>query len=87
MKTITRYNVVFFLFVMLTGATGQAADQPAPADTAAVVNGKAITQNALTFETQRFLEQMARQGQVPGEDMMPQVRKDVLSRMIEGELL
>ena len=88
MKIIKRYGVVFSVFTLLIGAAAvQAADQPAPADAAAVVNGTVITQNALNFETQRFLEQMARQGQVPGEDMMPQVRKDVLSRMIEEELL
>lgn len=87
MQTITRYVAIVLLFILSAGpvAVG-AADQAAPG-TAAVVNGTVITQEALDFETQRFLEQMARQGQVPGEEMMPQVRGEVLDRMIEEELL
>jgi len=88
MKTTTHYKL--FLVVctlLLIPLAGWAQDQPAAADAAAVVNGSVITQKALSFETQRFMEQMARQGQVPGEDMLPQVRENVLNRMIEEELL
>ena len=47
----------------------------------------AISQKALDFETQRTIEQMARQGNVPDEEMLPRLRKDVLGRMIDEELL
>jgi peptidyl-prolyl cis-trans isomerase C len=64
------------------------AEEQAPSgDPAAVVNGEAITREALEFETQRMIEQLARQGQVPNEEMMPQLREEVLNRMIEEELL
>ncbi len=88
MKT-TRYTSIYFIIfsLLLIPLTGWAADQSTPADAAAVVNGSVITQQALTFETQRFMEQMARQGQVPNEAMMPQMRENVLNRMIEEELL
>jgi peptidyl-prolyl cis-trans isomerase C len=88
MKTMT-YGRLFVIFLMLflIPLTGWAQEQPAPDDTAAVVNGVVITKKALTFETQRFVEQMARQGQVPNEEMMPEVRENVLNRMIEEELL
>ena len=88
MKTTTYARMFFLIFsLLLIPLTGWAADQPKPADAAAVVNGSVITQEALLFETQRVMEQMARQGQVPDEAMMPQMRENVLNRMIEEELL
>ena len=88
MKTATYASMCFMIFsLLLIPFTGWAADQPKPGDAAAVVNGSVITQEALAFETQRFMEQMARQGQVPNEEMMPQMRENVLNRMIEEELL
>jgi peptidyl-prolyl cis-trans isomerase C len=88
MKTTTYYTILLMIFSLLFSPFAVwAAEQPAPADAAAVVNGSVITQEALSFETQRVMEQMARQGQVPNEAMMPQMRENVLSRMIEEELL
>lgn len=88
MKISIRSMVIFLLIsLMLVPAWTLAASEPAPEDPAAVVNGTTITQKALTFETQRMIEQMARQGQVPNEEIMPKVREDVLNRMIEEELL
>jgi peptidyl-prolyl cis-trans isomerase C len=88
MKTRMRSMVIFlFVSLMLVPVWTLAADTPAPEDPAAVVNGTTITQKALAFETQRMIEQMARQGQVPNEEIMPKVREDVLNRMIEEELL
>jgi peptidyl-prolyl cis-trans isomerase C len=88
MKISIRSMVIFLLInLMLVPAWTLAADEPTPEDPAAVVNGTTITQKALTFETQRMLEQMARQGQVPNEEIIPKVREDVLNRMIEEELL
>jgi len=88
MKTTTYTQLVLVICILLLiPLAGWAQDQPSPTDTAAMVNGSVITQKALSFETQRFMEQMARQGQVPGEDMLPEVRKNVLNRMIEEELL
>lgn len=88
MKTSMRTMVIFlFASLMLVPVEAGASDQPAPGDPAAVVNGTTITQKALAFETQRMIEQMARQGQVPNEEIMPKVREDVLNRMIEEELL
>jgi peptidyl-prolyl cis-trans isomerase C len=88
MKSSMRSMVIFlFASLMLVSVGAGAADQPAPGDPAAVVNGTTITQKALAFETQRMIEQMARQGQVPNEEIMPKVREDVLNRMIEEELL
>jgi len=81
--------MIIFLFssLMLVPVWTLAADTPVLEGPAAVVNGTTITQEALTYETQRMIEQMARQGRVPNEEIMPQMRKDVLSRMIEEELL
>jgi len=79
--------IVLFACLMLAPVWSLAADKPEPEDPAVVVNGTTITQKALAFETQRMIEQMARQGQVPNEEIMPQVREDVLNRMIEEELL
>ncbi len=88
MKSSMRSMVIFlFASLMLAPVWSLAADKPVSEDPAAVVNGTAITQKALVFETQRMIEQMARQGQVPNEEIMPQVREDVLNRMIEEELL
>jgi peptidyl-prolyl cis-trans isomerase C len=88
MKISIRSTVIFlFISLMLVPIWTLAADEPAPEDPAAVVNGTTITQKALAFETQRMVEQMARQGQVPNEEIMPKVREDVLNRMIEEELL
>jgi peptidyl-prolyl cis-trans isomerase C len=88
MKTTTYYTILLMIFSLLfIPFAVWSAEQPAPADAAAVVNGSVITQEALSFETQRVMEQMARQGQVPNEAMMPQMRENVLSRMIEEELL
>jgi peptidyl-prolyl cis-trans isomerase C len=90
MKTIARAVVTIVLVcLMMTPAGALAADTPASEGPAAVVNGTTITREALSFETQRMIEQMARQrqGQVPDEASMPQVREDVLNRMIEEELL
>ena len=88
MKTTTYYTTLFMIFSLLfIPFAVWAAEQPVPADAAAVVNGSIITEEALSFETQRFMEQMARQGQVPNEAMMPQMRENVLNRMIEEELL
>ena len=88
MKSRMRSMVIFlFASLMLVPAGVLAEDKPAPEGPAAVVNGTTITQEALAFETQRMIEQMARQGRVPNEEIMPQVREDVLNRMIEEELL
>ena len=90
MKTIARSVVIIALVGFAMAPVGAlAAEKPASETPAAVVNGTTITQEALAFETQRMIEQMARQrqGQVPDEASMPQVREDVLSRMIEEELL
>ena len=78
MKTTTYYTTFFMIFSLLfIPFAVWAAEQPVPADAAAVVNGSIITEEALSFETQRFMEQMARQGQVPNEAMMPQMRENV----------
>lgn len=88
MKSSMRSMVILLcVSLMLVPVWSLAADNPTPEDPAVVVNGTAITQKALAFETQRMIEQMARQGQVPNEEIMPQVREDVLNRMIEEELL
>ncbi len=88
MKTITRSMMILICVSLLFFADGvRADDQPASDDPAAVVNGTTITQKALEFETQRMVEQMARQGRVPDEKNMPMVREEVLSRMVEEELL
>ena len=88
MKTIMKCFASFIIFsLLMIPALGRAQDQQAPNDPAAVVNEAVITQEALAFETQRAIEQLARRGQVPSEEMMPQIREDVLNRMIEEELL
>jgi peptidyl-prolyl cis-trans isomerase C len=90
MKTIARSVVIIALVGFVLAPVGAlAAEKPVSETPAAVVNGTTITQEALAFETQRMIEQMARQrqGQVPDEASMPQVREDVLNRMIEEELL
>lgn len=88
MKTIMKCFASFIMFsLLMIPAPGRAQDQQAPNDPAAVVNESVITQEALAFETQRAIEQLARRGQVPSEEMMPQIREDVLNRMIEEELL
>ena len=90
MKTIARSVVIIALVSVVMAPLGALAAEKAASETAAaVVNGTTITQEALAFETQRMIEQMARQrqGQVPDEASMPQVREDVLNRMIEEELL
>jgi peptidyl-prolyl cis-trans isomerase C len=90
MKTIARSVVIIALVGFVLAPVGAlAAEKPVSETPAAVVNGTTITQEALAFETQRMIEQMARQrqGQVPDEASMPQAREDVLNRMIEEELL
>jgi peptidyl-prolyl cis-trans isomerase C len=88
MKTIARSVVIMALVGLVMAPVGAlAAEKPASETAAAVVNGTTITREALAFETQRMIEQMARQGQVPDEASMPRVREDVLNRMIEEELL
>ena len=88
MKTIRRCRAVLLAFsIVMAPLVLQAQDQKASGDPVAMVNGATITQDALEFETQRMIEQMARQGQVPDEAMMPQLREEVLNRMIEEELL
>ena len=88
MKTSIRSMVIFlFASLMLVPAWTLAEEKPVPEGPAAVVNGTTITQKALAFETQRRIEQMARQGQVPSEEIMPQVRDGMLTQMIEEELL
>jgi peptidyl-prolyl cis-trans isomerase C len=88
MKTKSCYGIFIIIFsLVLIPCVGWADDQQNAEDAAAIVNGSVITQKALAFETQRFIEQMARQGQVPSEEMMPQLRENVLNRMIEEELL
>ena len=90
MKIIARSVVIIALVSVVLAPLGALAAEKAASETpAAVVNGTTITQEALAFETQRMIEQMARQrqGQVPDEASMPQVREDVLNRMIEEELL
>jgi len=89
MKIIARSVVIIALVSVVMAPLGALAAEKAASETAAVVNGTTITQEALAFETQRMIEQMARQrqGQVPDEASMPQVREDILNRMIEEELL
>ena len=88
MKTMMRCIAIFLLIGFTMVSTGaRAQEKPAPSEPAAVVNGEAISQDALQFETKRMLEQLARQGQIPNEEMMPQFREEVLTQMIEEELL
>jgi len=88
MKTSIRSMAIFlFASLMLIPLGALAADQPAPEDPAAIVNGTTITQKALDLETQRLIERMARQGQVPNAEIMTKVREDVLNQMIDKELL
>lgn len=88
MRTVTRRLLMLvFVWSMVAAVPAWAADQEASAETAAVVNGETITRQALDFETRQMISQLARQGQVPSEEMMPQLREDVLNRMIEEELL
>ena len=88
MKTMSRCLAILLFFSVTTVAAPiWAQDEAASTDPVAVINGAPITQEAFEFETQRMIEQLARQGQVPGEEMMPQLREDVLNRMIEEELL
>lgn len=88
MWTMSRCFVTLILFSIVVSATpGWAEEQAAAGDPVAVVNGTAISPEALEFETQRMIDQLARQGQVPSEEMMPQLKTDVLNRMIEEELL
>jgi len=88
MKTMIRSMMILIGVSLLFFSDGVLADDPPASDApAAVVNGTTITQKALTFETQRMVEQMARQGRVPDEKNMPMVREEVLTRMVEEELL
>ena len=88
MKTITRLIFTFLLVGLMSIPCGAVAEEkPATEDPVAVVNGTAITKQELDVETQRMVQQMARQGRVPDETIMPQVRKEALSRMIDKELL
>ena len=83
MKTFMRSTTMLLAIVLLMAtAVVQAEEKPA-----AVVNGTTITEAALTSETQRLVEQMARQGRVIDDQNMPQVREDVLTRMVDEELL
>jgi peptidyl-prolyl cis-trans isomerase C len=83
MKTL-KWSLMMFLTIglMMAPVVVEAEDKPA-----AVVNGTAISEASLDSETQRLVEQMARQGRVLDEKNMPQVREDVLTRMVEEELL
>ena len=88
MKTITRLIFTLLLVGLMSIPCGAVAEEkPATEDPVAVVNGTAITKQELDVETQRMVQQMARQGRVPDETIMPQVRKEALSRMIDKELL
>lgn len=88
MKTITRSMITLLLVGLMSVPCGAVAEEkPATEDPVAVVNGTAITKQELDVETQRMAQQMARQGRVPDETIMPQVRKEALSRMIDKELL
>lgn len=88
MKTMIRSMMAIICGTLLFFSEGvRAEEQPAPDDPAAVVNGTTITQKTLAFETRRMVEQMARQGRVPDEKDMPEVREEVLNRMVEEELL
>jgi peptidyl-prolyl cis-trans isomerase C len=88
MKTMPRcLAILLSASFLLVSAPLWADEEAASPDPVALVNGEAITREALEFETQRMLQQLASQGQVPSEEMMPQLRQDVLNRMIEEELL
>jgi peptidyl-prolyl cis-trans isomerase C len=67
-----------------------AADTPAAgegAEQVALVNGVVIEQEDFKTEYGQAVRQMAQQGQPIQEDMVAQVREQVLDRMIEEELL
>ncbi len=88
MKTMPRCLAILLSASFLLVSAPLWADEKTTApDPVALVNGEAITREALEFETQRMIQQLASQGQVPSEEMMPKLREDVLNNMIEKELL
>jgi peptidyl-prolyl cis-trans isomerase C len=89
MNTRTRLMSTLILVILVSAPCAALSEEKAPAtgDTVAVVNGTAITQQTLDVETQRMVDQMARQGRTPDETIMPQVRKEALNRAIDKELL
>ena len=89
MKTKT-WPIAFVLSVSLLLTTGvRAEEKVAPAGPAAVVNGTEITEEALASKIQEAIQRMSRQqpGFVPTVEMLPKLREDILTQMIEEELL
>ncbi len=85
-STLTRWASVV-LMILLVAGTVAAQDPPASPPPVATVNGVALSQKDFDFEFQQTIGQMAQQGQMVGEETLPMIRKSVIGRMIEEELL
>ncbi len=86
LSTTNRWTSVF-LMILLVAGTAVAQDQSPASASVATVNGVPISQEDFDFEFQQTIGQMAQQGQMVGQETLPMVRKSVIGRMVEEELL
>ena len=85
-STLIRWTAVMLIMSGLVGSA--AAQEPVdPSLPVATVNGVAISQQDFDFEYQQMIGQMAQRGQLISQETMPMIRKSVMGRMIEEELL
>ena len=81
------YYIFIIAAILIADPTYSAAQQDAPTDKVALVNGVAITRSAFDREMTIFQKRSAQQGKKLSDQQLAQAKSAILDRLVEGELL
>ena len=81
------WSILVVVCIMLATSPAMAKDKTGDVKKAAVVNGTIIPEEELTGEINQIKQRAQQQGKVVSDTQLAKMRKDILERMIDYELL